>query len=128
MERFWAKVEKQESGCWVWQGATRSGYGAIKIDGKVKGTHRVSFEMANGPIPEGLLVCYSCDNPPCVNPDHLWLGTYEDNARDGWKKGRIKVPVGKRYQPGNVPHNKKIMIRVSLDGRRRSWIQRKFLN
>ncbi len=87
-DRFMSKVKKTES-CWLWTAYTNKwGYGTIKILGKMRLAHRVSFTLFRCPIPEGLLVCHTCDNPPCVNPDHLWLGTDKDNASDCLSKGR----------------------------------------
>ena len=101
--RFWSKVDKS-GGCWIWTAAKdRKGYGKFSIGpGKTKdGTrrngmvsaHRYSYEMANGPIPKhpsfhGFCVLHHCDNPSCVNPDHLFLGTNEDNVHDMDNKGR----------------------------------------
>jgi hypothetical protein len=97
-DRFWAKVEKMPDGCWVWQAARSvSGYGLLAPSGGVRGdrrAHRVSWELHNGPIPAGLWVLHSCDNPPCVNPDHLFLGTRSDNMRDCASKGRLNTQVG----------------------------------
>ena len=76
--------EPDQNGCTPWMGARSRGYGDF---GKRK-AHRVAWELANGPIPAGLVVCHSCDNPPCVNPDHLWVGTMGDNIRDCISKGR----------------------------------------
>jgi hypothetical protein len=82
---FDAQIKTVESGCQEWQGQRNpDGYGWFKE----RQTHRLAFERANGPIPPGLLVCHSCDNPPCCNPDHLWLGTVADNTRDMLAKGR----------------------------------------
>lgn len=79
--------------CWEWQGTRLpSGYGRIGIAGKGQGvtdlTHRVAYRIANGEIPPGMEVCHTCDNPPCCNPDHLFLGTHADNMRDMSAKGR----------------------------------------
>lgn len=87
-ERFWAKVNKTPD-CWLWGGATdRDGYGKIGERGESIGAHRVSYELANGPIPAGMCVLHSCDNPPCVNPGHLSIGTQADNMTDRDAKGR----------------------------------------
>lgn len=93
-DRFWSKVDKTShaGGCWLWTAKrNQGGYGAVREAGpgsRFLSTHRLSFEMANGQIPKGLMVCHSCDNPPCVNPDHLFLGTAIDNIRDCIAKGR----------------------------------------
>lgn len=94
-ERFWAKVRKSENpnGCWVWTGAKDPlGYGRFREStpalSKLITTHRFAWTITYGPIPEGLCVLHRCDNPPCVRPDHLWLGTLRDNARDMVNKGR----------------------------------------
>jgi hypothetical protein len=91
LERFWSYVVKSDD-CWEWQGTrTANGYGTILGDGKRHYAHRVSYEIADGPIPEGLDVCHHCDNPPCINPAHLFLGTATDNARDMAAKGRAGI-------------------------------------
>ena len=86
--RFWAKVDKSTTPneCWTWKGArTLNHYGSF--DGR--GAHRVSWELANGVIPSGLEVLHHCDNPPCVRPDHLFLGNQSDNLLDCVRKGRL---------------------------------------
>lgn len=91
-ERFWWKVQKT-SDCWNWIGCkTSSGYGRIGLGSRSAGVtnaHCVSWELANGPIPKGMEVCHRCDNPACVNPEHLFLGTHSDNMRDSSRKGRL---------------------------------------
>lgn len=99
-ERFYANLPTPvPSGCWEWQGDRGThGYGRICVDGKREGAHRVSFRLHHGAIPPGMHVCHSCDNPPCVNPGHLFLGTAKDNAQDRQNKGRHTPPVFRRDQ------------------------------
>lgn len=89
-ERFWLYVKKgKKNECWPWTGyADKDGYGWIKISKKMVRANRFSYELHKGPIPEGLGICHSCDNPPCCNPAHLWPGTALDNEKDKWAKGR----------------------------------------
>ena len=88
-ERFWRFVTKDE-GCWEWRGSkNRGGYGFFVFDSVKYLAHRFSYELANGERLGGLLCCHKCDNPPCVNPDHLFSGTHIDNIQDAMKKGRL---------------------------------------
>jgi hypothetical protein len=91
--RFWMRIDKSAAGgCWVWTAARGDhGYGTLQGDnGRTVGAHRFSYELHNGAIPAGLVVMHSCDNPPCVNPAHLSVGTHADNARDMVLKGRSR--------------------------------------
>jgi len=89
-ERFEEKyVPEPNSGCWLWDACIlKSGYGQIKAGDKVKYAHRVSYEIYIGKIPSSKFVCHACDTPSCVNPDHLWLGTHNDNMLDMMTKDR----------------------------------------
>lgn len=87
-ERFNKQVERTDS-CWIWRGSQgSSGYGVIHAHGRLKAAHRVSYELHVGEIPKGMCILHSCDDPRCVNPDHLSLGTRADNCRDKVNKGR----------------------------------------
>ena len=84
---FWDHVAKGD-GCWEWTGSRRAGYGRAIVNQKSVRAHRRAWVLTNGPIPDGLFVLHKCDNPPCVRPDHLFLGTQLDNRRDAVAKGR----------------------------------------
>lgn len=90
IDNFWNKVDiKSDSECWKWAGCKiPGGYGYFKLGRKMQGAHRASWLINCGSIPGGLFVLHKCDNPPCVNPRHLWLGTAKDNTRDMFDKNR----------------------------------------
>lgn len=97
--RFWDRVSKSD-GCWLWTGAFRAigKYGQISDGYKTISSHRASWQIHNGPVPDGLWVLHKCDNPACVKPDHLFLGTHADNEADKTAKGRRPT----KHRPNNL--------------------------
>ena len=91
-DRFWGTVHKATPDeCWPWRGIIDSkGYGVFTAEQRKYGAHRIAYTLAKGPIPEGLLVRHTCDNPPCCNPAHLLVGTQKDNIADCIARGRFK--------------------------------------
>ena len=88
-KRFYESILEDSKGCWIWQKCRdRDGYGRTSIDRKQIWAHRASWVLHYSEIPRGLCVLHKCDNPPCVNPEHLFLGTNEDNMLDKINKGR----------------------------------------
>lgn len=101
--RFRARV-RVSSECWEWTGGRYwDGYGHLRHMGRSLKAHRVAWELFCGPIPAGLSVLHRCDNPPCVRPDHLWLGTQSDNIKDMVNKGRNVAPKGERHMSRTHP-------------------------
>ena len=111
-ERFWRRVVKTDT-CWLWQGGEKSkaGYGKIGLGGRGATqvlAHRFSYELHNGPIPDGLVVMHSCDNPRCVNPSHFSVGTHSENTIDSVRKGRWKsIPP---MHCGESQHSSKLTV------------------
>jgi hypothetical protein len=119
-ERFWGRVDRTGD-CWVWQGRRWRDYGSWTFhvgEGKRRTVpaHRFAWELARGVIPEGMYVCHKCDNPPCCNPAHLFLGTHDDNMRDKAEKGRVR---GGDVRGERNPHSKLTADQV-LEIRRRA--------
>ena len=113
LERFWSKVSKGgPDECWNWLAWCDSGgYGSISTTNGYTSAHRVSWELHKGPIPKGMHVLHSCDNPPCINPLHLFLGTQMDNMKDCIAKGRM--PRGEDKVNAKLTEQNVLEIRVS---------------
>ena len=91
---FWGRVDvsRSDTGCWEFGNPkSKNTYHRITFGGKQYMSHRLSYEIANGKIPDGMFICHTCDNPRCVNPDHLYAGTHKDNARDCVERGRRNI-------------------------------------
>jgi len=128
--RFWKYIIKNDdiNKCWKWTGSKiKSGYGNISVNDKIKLAHRVSYEMHNGAIPEGMFVCHSCDNPECCNPLHLWIGTNSDNVADKMKKGRLNPNDGMNNPRAILKDQDILEIRkLLLDGVKGAVIARQY--
>jgi hypothetical protein len=114
-ERFWSKVEKTQ-GCWLWHGGGHeSGHGVFTVDRKPVPASRFALEGALGyPPPEGTEVCHRCDNPPCVNPRHLYYGTRQQNMDDAWARGRM--PVGSQRAAAKLREEQVVALRERYAG------------
>lgn len=108
---FMEKVHKTSS-CWFWLGSKHPrGYGAFR-GGSTNKAHRYSYEHFIGPIPDGMSVCHRCDNPSCVNPEHLFVGTHTDNMKDKMSKGRGNHLVGSLHPRSKLTEQDVIAIRA----------------
>ena len=114
IERFWSKVDvRGVEDCWEWLAGKRTGgYGVIRIKSKSCAASRVSWILHNGEIADGLCICHKCDNPACVNPNHLFLGTYKDNAQDMVAKGRQGTCKAKGEKSGRSKLSEKQVIEI----------------
>lgn len=118
LRRFWSNVDKSGK-CWIWtRGKTGAGYGHLRFNGKLTYAHRVAFELTYGAVLPGLFICHSCNNPPCCNPKHLWVGTPADNMSDRDRKGRQYI----NGRPGEQNHNAKL-TRIQVDEIRSIYAQ-----
>lgn len=106
MKRFFEKVVKTDT-CWNWTAAIRgkSGYGCMKYQGRVIDAHRISWMLHKGDIPKDKLVCHTCDNRKCVNPEHLFLGSYKDNMQDCISKNRFYFMSNEELNKGRSVSN-----------------------
>lgn len=116
-ERFWRRVNKNtDSGCWEWSGSlTKKGYGFFKVNKENVPTHRFSWALHFGEIPDGLYVCHTCDNRKCCNPERLFLGTQFDNMQDMVRKGRNANVKGDKNPRATLTESNVIEIRNMWD-------------
>lgn len=103
IQKFWEKVDKKgPNDCWLWTASKHPfGYGWFGVEGENHSAHRISWIIHHGQVPKGMQVLHNCpggDNPSCVNPSHLWLGTQGDNMRDRQAKGRDNHPCGEEHR------------------------------
>ena len=127
INRFWSYVEKTD-GCWLWTGGCfqnvcKSKYGQFSVNRHPVKAHRFSWELHNGSIPEGMHVLHRCDVGNCVNPDHLWLGTHQDNMDDMMRKGRRAPSL--KIEPGEKCPAHKLTDQAVLEIRRSGMSARK---
>jgi len=122
-EEFWAKADvRSPSECWEWQRAGGDGYGRVTWLGELRLAHRVAWELIHGPVPNGLCVLHRCDNPPCVNPSHLFPGTKSDNAVDCARKGRHVAQIAPETRRGS--RNGRARLReLQVIGIMARWLQ-----
>ncbi len=124
--RFWSWVKKVPSGCWEWQGClTKTGYGRFQVHPKTLRAHKVSYFLCKGSFPNDFLVCHTCDNPRCVNPEHLWVGSPKDNVLDMIKKGRL---VRHKSKQANVSSKYSGISLRKETGKWRARIMRNYSN
>lgn len=111
LESILARIEKNEKGCWNWVGSKDSnGYGNVSYHGKLYKTHRLIYTLMIEEIQEGLFCCHSCDNPACINPEHIFLGTNLDNMRDKVNKGRHAEQLKTHCSKGHSFSGDNLMI------------------
>ena len=110
-DRLLSRIEIQDNGCWIYTGGLNGrGYGNIWHNGRTRSAHVVSYEVHTGPVPEGMQVCHTCDNKPCINPDHLFVGTAQDNIDDMIIKGRNNFKGRALLTQGQVSEIRRLLI------------------
>ena len=129
LESFWKKVKKTNS-CWEWTAVkTSKGYGHLPYArnwGFTTLAHRLSYLIHRGDIPEGLLICHTCDNPHCVNPEHLFLGTQVDNMQDCLSKGRVRYITHRGESNGRCKISREQALEIKHSLLPRKELMKKF--
>ena len=114
-EKFWSKVVKSD-GCWLWTGTKNNcGYGQFGLNGSTVLAHRYAWQLNKGLIPKGLCICHFCDEPSCVNPEHLFIGTHADNMADCARKGRAYRGYQRGESNGRARLTWKIVEEIRLN-------------
>lgn len=119
IKRLLGMIDIQDNGCWNWAGTSRNGYGRLTVGSRTDNTrktesaHRFSYKLFYGDIPNDLYVCHKCDNKLCVNPEHLFLGTHQDNIDDRERKNRNNHVIGKNVPTSKLTETEVIKIRNS---------------
>jgi hypothetical protein len=123
-DRILGKITR-EGECWIWQGSkSESGYGRINIRPRIQRAHRVSYEVFVGPIPDGAEIMHSCDNPACVNPEHLSPGTHRQNMEDAASKGRMARLKGQENPSASLCDSQVAYIFSDPSKHKRGYISR----
>jgi len=126
---FWRKVDiSTPDACWAWQGATNNkGYGTTGWRGRSQGAHAVAWELTHGAVPQGMVVCHTCDCPSCCNPSHLQLGSHAENMADMIQNGRASKSTGERNPAAKLDDGKVREIRrLHASGVAKAEIARRF--
>lgn len=125
-ERFDSRIEKSD-GCWIWRGKKNSdGYGELQVGLRIEKAHRFAYRREFGEIPFGMEICHRCDNPACVRPGHLFLGSHSDNMRDMVAKGRDRQPCRRGEKHGAAKLTDSQAVAIRSDRRAQSAIAREY--